>query len=131
MRWRARVAGASSPVAAPAARCTMDWRRRPAKEKTQRPIVRTLRLSFGQGRRMNRPERRPPAGFDHGHHYLGVARHVEHDPIQIRAATRDPHELTWADRLHGEKVPRPTRDSPGAGQRPDPRVQTGDLGCTE
>jgi hypothetical protein len=36
-----------------------------------------------------------------------VARDVEHDPIQIRTATRDPNELTWADRLHREKVPRP------------------------
>ena len=70
VRWRTRVAGASSPVAARAARCTMDWRWRPAEEKTQRAIVRTLRRSLGQGRRMNRAERRPSAGFHHGHHYL-------------------------------------------------------------
>ena len=34
-----------------------------------------------------------------------MARHVEHDPIQIRTATRDPNELTWADCLHREKGP--------------------------
>ena len=56
---------------------------------------------------MNRAERRASAGFHHGHYYLRVARYVEHDPIQIRTATRDLNELTWADRLHREKVPRP------------------------
>jgi hypothetical protein len=114
VRWRARVAGASSPAAAPAARGVMDWRRCPTEEKTQRPIVRALRSSLGQGRRMNRAERRTSAGFHHGHHDLRVARHVEHDPIQIRAATNDPNELTWADGLHREKVPRDApRRSPG------------------
>ncbi len=86
----------------------MDWRRSPTEEKTQSPIVGALLPSFGQGAGMNRAERRPSAGFDHGHHYLRVARHVEHDPIQIRTAARDPNELTWADRLHREKVPRHT-----------------------
>jgi hypothetical protein len=106
VRGRACVAGASSPAASPAARCIVDWRRCPTEEKTQRPIVGTLLPSLSQGRGMNRAERRPSAGFHHGHHYLCVARHVEHDPIQIRTATRDPNELTWGDRLHQETVPR-------------------------
>lgn len=110
------MAGASSPDAAPAARCIMDWRRCPTEEKTQCPIVGTLLPSLRQGRRMNRAERRPSAGFHHGHHYLRLARHVEHDPVQIRTATRDPNELTWGDRLHQENVPRPTPlDGEGAG----------------
>ena len=102
------MAGASSPAAAAAARCIMDWRRCAAEEKTQSPIIGTLLRSFSQGHGMNRAERRPSAGLHHGHHYLGVARHVEHDPIQIRTATRDAHEITWADRLHQAKGTAPT-----------------------
>jgi hypothetical protein len=56
---------------------------------------------------MNRAERRPSAGFHHGHHHLRVTRYVEHDSVQLRTATGNPNELTWADRLHREKVPQP------------------------
>jgi hypothetical protein len=119
--WRARVAGASSPAPAPTARRIMDRRRCPTEEKTQRPIVRTIRLSLGQGLRMNRAERRPSAGLHHGHHYLCAARHVEHDPVHIRAATRDLDEITWSDRLHREKVSRPTLLSGALGGTPPDR----------
>jgi hypothetical protein len=68
VRWRACVAAASFPAPAPAARCIVDWGWCPAEQQTQRPIVRALRSSRSQGRRMNRAERRPSAGFHHGHH---------------------------------------------------------------
>lgn len=107
VRWRPRVAGASPLATAPAGCPTMGRRRCPTDQKTQRPIVGTLLHSLGQDLRMNRAERRPPSGIDDGHHYLRAARRVEYDPIQVRTATRDAHELTWAHCLHIDKVPRP------------------------
>jgi len=104
----ARVSSVSPSDADPAAVCSVSGWRCASDEQPQRCVVRTFLRPLGQGARMNGAEHWPSAGGDHGHHYRGSARRVEHDPVASSPAASDVHQFTTVRRLHRHSVLGPT-----------------------
>jgi hypothetical protein len=70
----------------------------------QRSVIGTFLHTPGQGPGMNGAEHGSTAGIYDGYHHPGSARGVEHDPVQLRAAARDPYEFAYPYRLHQRSV---------------------------
>ena len=114
VRRRTHVPGSSSAAALAAASCTIDGRRCPTQEKTQCSIVGTFVCALAQGIWTNSAEHGTTDRIHNRHHDLGAARRVEHDPVDFRAATRDPHKFARVRRFHRSSVlprkPEPRRN---------------------
>src|SRR4051812_38988024 len=78
---------------------------RTADQQRKRAVVRSSLGALGQGVGMDGAKHGAARGVHYGNGDLGLARRVEHDPVDFPVPIGDLYELSFACRLHQLSVP--------------------------
>jgi hypothetical protein len=105
MRSAAReVCGATFAARGSTSRRSLERRRRPADEQSQRRIVRSLFLAFAERLWVDRVEHRPADWIDNRDHDFRATRDVEHDPVESPCRTGDADQITYLCGIHNSEL---------------------------
>jgi hypothetical protein len=104
VRSAPREAGAIFAAGETAARCSVNRRRCPADEQSQRRIVDTLLLTLAQRIRVDRAEHRTPGWIDHRDDDLQAAWRVENDSLESGAGTGHADQITRRSGVHQREL---------------------------